>query len=729
MKKSKSAKSNSKYKKRSQIIEQIPRKRLWLYRLIALIVIPILFFSLLELSLRLFHFGYPTTALVETRTNYTDYVHENSSFAYRFFPKQLAQEFVPIRFNADKPKGVFRIFILGGSAAQGIPDPAYSFGRILDVMLQIRYPKVKFEILSLAMTAINSHVVLEIAKDCVKYDPDLFIVYLGNNEVVGPYGPGTMLTPIISNSSLLHLTIEFKTTKISQLITMGLEKLKFLKSPYNKWKGMEMFLQNQVQLNDPRLEITYRNFSDNLEKLNQISRENNIKIIYSTVVANLKDCAPFNSVHRADLKLPDRQKWDELYSSGSAYEKAGDYSAAIAKYLEAVKIDSQYADLQYKLGRCYWNTGNFTEAGKSYELAMEYDCNRFRADNRINEIIRSAAAEMPGTTFLADALSEVEKRSPHGIPGNEFLFEHVHLNFEGNYLVAKTILNQLEHIFSNVLKDQKTDETVQISDSLCAAYLAYNNFEKYQTLDLVLNGLIKQPPFTNQLYHSETVGNLETELDSLRHVIQGQDINHTVNTFEYALRKRPTDWWLHKKFADYLADDHVRKYQGAEDHYQFVINTIPHDPNAYIKLGVIFGKLGLFQEALDHFQLALKKDPTIARAYFNSGLIYQKLNQSDLAVENYEKAVLYEPSDSKSFNNMAFIFFHRGDISKAMATIERGLKATPNDLYLNYNKALFLYQNGRRTEAIEQLRHTIQFAPNEARIQEKLNEWLREENN
>ncbi|MEJ2507636.1 MAG: hypothetical protein P8Y81_15355, partial [Ignavibacteriaceae bacterium] len=185
MKKSKSSKSRSKRAKPSQIIDQIPKRRIWLFRFIALIVIPIVFFSLFELTLRIFHFGYPTTALVETSINGTNYIRDNSDFAYRFFPKKLAQEFVPLRFKADKPNGVFRIFILGGSAAQGIPDPAYSFGRILDVMLQLRYPDVKFEILPLAMTAITSHVVLEIAKDCITYDPDLFVVYLGNNEVVG----------------------------------------------------------------------------------------------------------------------------------------------------------------------------------------------------------------------------------------------------------------------------------------------------------------------------------------------------------------------------------------------------------------------------------------------------------------------------------------------------------------------------------------------------------------
>ena len=67
---------------------------------------------------------------------------------------------------------------------------------------------------------------------------------------------------------------------------------------------------------------------------------------------------------------------------------------------------------------------------------------------------------LKGTTFLADALSEIKKRSSNSIPGNEFQLKHVHLNFRGNYLVARTILNQLENIFSDVLKDYKIDETV-----------------------------------------------------------------------------------------------------------------------------------------------------------------------------------------------------------------------------------------------------------------------------
>jgi len=38
---------------------------------------------------------------------------------------------------------------------------------------------------------------------------------------------------------------------------------------------------------------------------------------------------------------------------------------------------------------------------------------------------------------LIDVADSVNRTSPHDIAGNEFLFEHVHMNFEGNYLAAR----------------------------------------------------------------------------------------------------------------------------------------------------------------------------------------------------------------------------------------------------------------------------------------------------
>ena len=139
----------------------------------------------------------------------------------------------------EKPKGTFRVFVLGESAAMGDPDPAYAFSRYLEVMLRERFPSMKFEVVNTGSVAINSHVLLPIARDLANQRPDIFIVHSGNDEVVGPYGPGTALTASGMNLAVIRSSILFRSTRIGQLVTkLGTQK--------KKWGGMEMFFDKQV---------------------------------------------------------------------------------------------------------------------------------------------------------------------------------------------------------------------------------------------------------------------------------------------------------------------------------------------------------------------------------------------------------------------------------------------------------------------------------------------------
>jgi hypothetical protein len=59
-------------------------------------------------------------------------------------------------------------------------------------------------VVNAAVTAINSHVVRPIVHDLTRREADLFIVYTGNNEVVGPFGAGTVFSPLSSNREVSH---------------------------------------------------------------------------------------------------------------------------------------------------------------------------------------------------------------------------------------------------------------------------------------------------------------------------------------------------------------------------------------------------------------------------------------------------------------------------------------------------------------------------------------------
>ncbi|MGB8368108.1 MAG: hypothetical protein WCF71_02315 [Verrucomicrobiia bacterium] len=87
---------------------------------------------------------------------------------------------------------------MGESAARGEPEPPYAASRYLETLLNERFPNTHFEVINLGITAINSHVILPIARDCAHADGDLWIIYMGNNEMVGPFGADP---PPVANAS------------------------------------------------------------------------------------------------------------------------------------------------------------------------------------------------------------------------------------------------------------------------------------------------------------------------------------------------------------------------------------------------------------------------------------------------------------------------------------------------------------------------------------------------
>src|SRR5262249_28676670 len=163
----------------------------------------------------------------------------------------------------EKAPNTFRIFVLGESAAMGFPDPSGSFGRVLETMLRDRYPGMNFEVVNAAMVAINSHVLLQIARQCAECQPDLMIVHLGNNEVVGPFGAAGVLGPFSPSLGMIRTSLRVKATRTGQLMDRCVQGLARGSEPQS-WTGMEMFVGSRVPADDPRLNRVYSHFRTNL---------------------------------------------------------------------------------------------------------------------------------------------------------------------------------------------------------------------------------------------------------------------------------------------------------------------------------------------------------------------------------------------------------------------------------------------------------------------------------
>ncbi|HUN60777.1 MAG TPA: tetratricopeptide repeat protein [Candidatus Sulfotelmatobacter sp.] len=513
--------------------------RVWILRIAFALVAPVLLLVLLEGGLRLFHVGY-STALMEPCT-----IHGQPASCYNlFFPAPYfppgiikAPQFFSI--PAMKSQSTYRIVVLGESAAEGDPDPAYGFSRYLEIMLRSRFPGAKFEMINTGMVAINSHVIRDIAQQLAAYQPDLFIVYSGSNEVVGPYGPGTVLTSSSMNPALIRTSIFLRSTRLGQLLTTA-------SSRRSEWRGMEMFLDKQVRADSPRLQPAYRNFAINLKDIADSAQNAGAHVLLSTVATNLRDSAPFGSLHREGLSVDARNKWDSLVRQGIALEIAGSNAEALQAYESAAKLDDQYAELHFRMARCLSALGDYAAANGHFVRARDLDTLRFRADSRINEIIRSVAASSGPHVQLLDAQSLFAENSRNGVAGNELLYDHVHLTPLGSYLFARAAYSDILKILPQRVLSLANGHTDPPSEVDCEALLALTPYDRSRVASEMIERL-QRPPFTGQLSHAEQVQSLMFRAGGY-----AQNPQETAAQYEWAIAQAPYDLTLHAKYGLFL---------------------------------------------------------------------------------------------------------------------------------------------------------------------------------
>jgi tetratricopeptide (TPR) repeat protein len=683
------------------------RKHRLLFIFTTVFVFPIVGILLIEFGLRIFGFGYNTNVVKKCTINEGKSFCNNDDFSRRFFNKNLAREFFPFTFSQTKPKNTYRIFIFGSSAAKGEPDSSYSFGRILEIMLESRYPSTDFEIINTALTAINSNVILKAVEECTKYQPDAFVVYMGNNEVVGPYGAGTVFSPISSNIYIIRASIFIKGTKIGQMMSAVFEKL--LSEKNARWGGMEMFMGRLVGFKDKKLQTVYKHFEKNLDDICRIADSKKIPLILSTVPTNIKDCPPFASLHKSDLTKQQIENWDNLYQQGVEKENLSLYQDAVEYYLKSESIDSSFADLQFRLGHCMYALGQYEKAGDRFILAREYDALRFRADDTINRIIKSVANDNKDhQIYLADALKVFEEESPQKIIGGLFFYEHVHLNFKGNFLLARIVSEQTEKLLPEQIRKNKIDDT--ITEEKCQNLLAFTGWDKYRTEKIILDEYLSRTPFTNQLYHDNRINKLKQKIKSLENFLTENNLKNCVNIYQKAIENRPDDWVLRFNFACLLSDA-LNDYKGAAEQMSFVVQKVPQNYQAVAKLGIFYSRCGEYEKATQYLKQAssIKANDGI---YFNLAVVFQKQGKFEDAVSCYKQTVALNPGHGKAWCNMTALLGEMNRLDEAIELCRKGLKNLPDDEALNLGLATLLILDGCKDEAIKQLKDILKTDPN-----------------
>ena len=406
---------------------------LWLKRTALVVLGPLLFFGLLEAGLRLGGYGDPVTFFRSVEVGGRSFTVDNPYFGQRFFRRHLPR--VPA-WNLIPPPtpGVPRIAVVGESAAQGYPLQKIGLASMLEAVLETEYPGRRFDFINAAMTSVNSHVLTDIMPEVIAQNPDIAVLYMGNNEVVGPYGPGTPFTAWTRSRFVVWLDKNLRRSRTYQFLENLLGRL--APSAPTGWEGFQMFSRLTVAAGSPELESVYAAFERNLESMVDALLGNGTRVVLCTIAVNLADWGPAGS-----LPLPDDSPARSLLGEGEALLAQGRPDEALAASEKSSALAPDHAAAHFLLGRAREATGDKAGARESFERARDLDLYRFRADTRINDIIRRVADRHAGRgVVLVDADRALVA---DGLPGHGQFTEHVHMTFDGMKSLALLVARAL----------------------------------------------------------------------------------------------------------------------------------------------------------------------------------------------------------------------------------------------------------------------------------------------
>jgi tetratricopeptide (TPR) repeat protein len=589
-------------------------------RLAAVTLVPIFLLGLLELGLRLAGYGYSTRLFLPAKIGGEDVLVPNEKFTHRFFPPALAR--TPLSsavMSARKPAKTQRIFLLGESAAYGDPDSSFGVGRYLEALLEERYTGTDFEVVCVAITAINSHVILPIARECARHDGDMWVVYMGNNEMVGPYGAGTVFGDQAPALGFVRTALALKKTRLGQLMDQMVASIRGGSPTPESWTGIDMFRKNPLQHDDPKRLRAYDNFKANLDDILGVADKAGIPVILSTVASNLRDCSPFVSMHRADLAPADLAEWKRWFEEGQTLEKGGSPQAALDAYKKAAAIDSGFAELHFRIGTCQLALDDRAGAFASFERARDHDALAVRADTRINRIISDAMGN-PAVTGL-DAVKALSSQTPDGIPGKEHLYEHVHLTMTGNYLLARALAGKVADRLPAAITATGGEGAFEAELEACNRRLAVTLWDQKRVWDVAL-GRISVAPFTGQSSHPRNVEYCKARMQEVDSRTTPQSPARDNRIYQAALARYPDDTLVRWNYAQFF--ERTGRLPEAVEQGQLICKLLPHASYPHYFVGSVMARLGKMAEAADYLQRAIGISPGFSQASKELERIRQK---------------------------------------------------------------------------------------------------------
>lgn len=454
-------------------VRAISRRRRLIYIGVC-VLSPIFLLGLLELVLRFASFGgYPgILRSVGTIDNASLYITETKAASSYFIAnKSRPGTMYENDFFIPKPSGTLRILFCGESAAKGFPQPrAFAASSFLEVMLEDLLPGRNVEVINIATTAVASFPILGMLRDALACQPDVVVVYCGNNEFFGAYGVASMHSAGRSPMGM-RLQRAFRSTAVAQFI----ERFTQSTAPGDNRTLMEAVMgKAHIAPNDSLRSDAARNLNENIAEMVKVCRSAGIPCIVCTPPCNERDMAPLGEDDLSGLSADSRAEFNKAIKEG--INKATPVEQRAAFLTSAIKTHPTSALAHYQLGRLMYARRKYAEAIQEFQKAVDFDSMPWRPPAASVEAIRTAATE--NGAIVCDLTGAFRVASEGGCCGSDLMDDHVHPSLRGQALVARSIVKSICEIGKVVDIAPGAESRLATSEDY-AKRLGDNPYERY----------------------------------------------------------------------------------------------------------------------------------------------------------------------------------------------------------------------------------------------------------
>jgi tetratricopeptide (TPR) repeat protein len=641
--------------------------RKWAFRICALLL-PFFLLAAIEIGLRRSGYYWPSGFWLKGEN--PGELITNTRFADRFVGPVLARMPRSARVQERPPAKTLRVVVFGESAALGDPEPAFGMSRCLEALLEHRFPDKKVEVINTAVTALNSYAIREAARSSRRLHADFWVIYAGNNEVVGPFGPASVVSGSPPGLLTARLGLKLRATALGQWLTHWQGSTTDGLSLTQRWTGLELFVDRRIAMEDPRLATMRGNFKSNLGDAVRFGVNSGAKILLGTMAVNLVDCAPFASPSRLATNDAKFALWAPAAAAAQAEDEQGAVAEAVAAWRKAAALWPEDAETRYRLGMARLNAGDSGEGRADLEMARDLDMVRLRADSGLNQVTREVAQLYPANSMrLVDAARDLRGTDPDRPPGMDTFLEHVHLRPEGNYRLAR--------IFAEAISGwvgAPGDSTNWLDVQACLQRLGWSPFAEAR-LWRQARAIVERPPFTLQSNAELRNRFLDDRIAEANRLTGPTNLARSIAMIRSTADQHLDDWHLREQLARLLHTG--RRWVDASVEWRRIVEMAPGHVVGWYQLGEALSASGDKAGAEQALEKALALRPDFVDAQVSLGSVLAEMKKFPAALQALDRALAYAPDNLQARVNRGVVLIALERNREAVADLKRAAAEHP----------------------------------------------------